>query len=69
MKKWVDARGDQDLDAWVEAIPYDQTRHYVKRAPGSYQTYNALYGTGEPFVPLRVGPVREALSGADPQLD
>ncbi len=66
VKRWVDARGDQDLDAWVEAIPYDQTRHYVKRVLGSFQIYNALYDGAAPYVPLRVGPVRAALDVADP---
>ena len=66
VKRWIDARGDQNLDAWVESIPYDQTRHYVKRVLGSFQIYNALYDGDGPYVPLRVGPVRAALDAADP---
>lgn len=66
VKRWVDARGDQNLDAWVESIPYDQTRHYVKRVLGSFQVYNALYASDAAYVPLRVGPVRAGLDMADP---
>ena len=68
VSKWVKARGELELDAWVETIPYDQTRHYVKRVLGSYQTYWLLYGTGPAFAPLRLGPVRAAIDGEDPRL-
>ena len=39
---WVegDARPD---DEWVEAIPYSQTRSYVKRVMRSLQAYRLLY--------------------------
>lgn len=66
VKRWVDARGHLDLDAWVETIPYDQTRHYVKRVVSSWQAYRLLYGEGQGWVPLRVGPVAEAITGKDP---
>ncbi len=66
VKKWVDARGHLDLDAWVETIPYDQTRHYVKRVVSSWQVYRFLYGRDGGWVPLRVGPVAAAITEADP---
>ncbi len=66
--KWVKARGDQDLDAFVESIPFDETRAYVKRVTTSWQIYHWLYGAGGPSVPLRVGPVADALSAADPTI-
>ena len=69
VRKWVDARGDLELDAWTETIPYKQTRLYVKKVTQSWQTYEALYGDGFPFVPLRIGPVRAAIDGEDPALD
>ena len=68
VRRWVDARGDLDLDAWVETIPYDQTRDYVKRVTQSHQIYQLLYGEGGPFVPLRVGPVAASIAGSDPTL-
>ncbi len=65
VRKWVDKRGHLELDAWVETIPYDQTRHYVKRVLSSHQTYRLLHGGGG-AVPLRVGPVRPAIDAGDP---
>ncbi|MCO4769343.1 MAG: transglycosylase SLT domain-containing protein [Deltaproteobacteria bacterium] len=66
VKRWVDARGHLELDAWVETIPYDQTRHYVKRVVSSWQAYAFLYGDTGGWVPLRVGPVAQAIKGSDP---
>jgi soluble lytic murein transglycosylase len=39
---WL-ATGPSEDDEWVEAIPYDQTREYVKRVLRSLQVYRALY--------------------------
>ena len=66
VNRWIEARGELDLDAWVETIPYDQTRHYVKRVVGSWQIYRVLYGETDPLVPLRIGPVAQAVGRADP---
>jgi soluble lytic murein transglycosylase len=67
--RWVKARGDLPVDAFVETIPFKQTRLYTKHVYASYQTYYALYGEDHgPFVPLRVGPVRAAIDEADPAL-
>ena len=37
------ASGPDDDDAWVEEIPYDQTRGYVKRVLRSVHAYRVLY--------------------------
>jgi peptidoglycan lytic transglycosylase len=39
---WVEKEGQSD-DEWVEAIPYSQTRSYVKRVLRSLQAYRLLY--------------------------
>ncbi len=39
---WL-AEGPFEDDEWVEAIPYDQTREYVKRVLRSLHVYRALY--------------------------
>jgi len=39
---WL-AAGPLEDDEWVEAIPYDQTREYVKRVLRSLHVYRALY--------------------------
>lgn len=40
---WLEERGGVDDDEWVESIPYDQTRSYVKRVLRSLQAYRLLY--------------------------
>jgi soluble lytic murein transglycosylase len=40
--RWI-ADGPTEDDAWVEEIPYDQTRRYVKRVLRSLHAYRVLY--------------------------
>ncbi len=42
VEEWKLASADRD-DEWVEAIPYDQTRSYVKRVLRSLHAYRVLY--------------------------
>lgn len=44
VKKWIAKHGDQEVDVWVELIPYPETRHYVKKVFGNLWTYQLLYG-------------------------
>jgi soluble lytic murein transglycosylase len=44
VSRWVEARGALDLDEFVEEIPYDETRGYVKRVLRSFAAYRLLYG-------------------------
>lgn len=44
VKKWMAQFGDQDVDAWVELIPFPETRHYVKKVFCNLWTYQRLYG-------------------------
>jgi soluble lytic murein transglycosylase len=70
VSRWLDERGDLELAGFVETIPYDETRNYVKRVVGSWQAYHALHGAddGAPFVALEVGPVAAAVkAGAAPK--
>lgn len=45
MAKWVGDRSvlSQDPDAFVERIPYEQTRDYIKKVYTSYWNYRQLY--------------------------
>lgn len=43
--KWR-KRGERPTDEFVEAIPFRETRNYVKRVMGTYQAYRALYDDG-----------------------
>ncbi len=46
VKRWLHARGSLPLDAFVEEIPVEETRGYVKRVLRSYAAYRFLYGAG-----------------------
>jgi len=52
--KWVDAAGGGVTDAFVEEIPYRETRHYVKRVLGNLWAYAVLYGGGPLTLPENV---------------
>ena len=47
VRQWVSARPMVDVDAWVEEIPFAETRGYVKRVMRSYNTYKLLYESSE----------------------
>ena len=40
---WLSEPSESLTDEWVETIPYDQTRSYVKRVLRSLQAYRMLY--------------------------
>ena len=42
VQNWVTLHGDKDPDEFVELIPYQETRHYVKRVLRSYREYQRL---------------------------
>lgn len=45
--RWRRENGDADLASWVEQVPLQETRGYVKRVLRSYNTYKLLYAPGE----------------------
>jgi len=42
--KWRRAAPLRPLDEFIETIPIDETRDYVKRVLGNYAAYHSLYG-------------------------
>ncbi len=48
---WLKARGSLPLDAFVEEIPLDETRGYVKRCLRSFAAYQFLYSNGRVLSP------------------
>ena len=44
VQRWLTDGPIQDLETFVEEIPYRETREYVKRVLGSYNRYRTLYG-------------------------
>lgn len=47
--KWLKQRPDRPFDEFVEEIPYKQTRDYVRRVLGTWQTYHYLYRRSSPY--------------------
>jgi len=43
-RQWWSKRRADDLEAWVELIPYDETRYFVKRVVLSWNEYRRIYG-------------------------
>jgi peptidoglycan lytic transglycosylase len=43
-REWWKSRRTNDMEAWIEQIPYDETRHYVKRVTLSWEEYRRIYG-------------------------
>ncbi len=43
VRQWWSARRTNDVEAWVELIPYDETRHFVKRVVLSWDEYRRIY--------------------------
>jgi len=50
-RQWWQARKSDDVEAWVEQIPYDETRNYSKRVLNSYFVYQYLTDGSVPAVP------------------
>lgn len=41
--KWRKQYPTADLDAWIESIPYSETKDYVRKVLGYYLAYHSLY--------------------------
>jgi soluble lytic murein transglycosylase len=44
-REWWQARRTSDMEAFVEQIPFDETRHYVKRVMLNWEEYRRIYGS------------------------
>jgi len=44
VREWWRARATDDVEAWVELIPFDETRFFVRRVMLSWEEYRRLYG-------------------------
>ena len=63
VRRWLGERGSDDFDVFVERIPFDETRAYVKRVLSSEAAYAYLYAPDQldDVFALALGPV-----GVDP---
>jgi soluble lytic murein transglycosylase len=48
VRRWLEARGSLELDEFVEEIPIDETRGYVKRVLRTFAAYRLLSGSPHP---------------------
>lgn len=59
VERWMAAKTSDELDLFVESVPYDETRNYIKRVLSSQAAYAYLYDPNalkEPLgLPLRFG--------------
>ncbi|MDZ4858668.1 MAG: transglycosylase SLT domain-containing protein [Candidatus Hydrogenedentes bacterium] len=46
VSKWRDRYASKDLDSFIEAIPFDETRDFVKKVLGNYAAYHSIYSPG-----------------------
>ena len=44
VREWWKGRANDDVETWVELIPYDETRFFVRRVMLSWEEYRRLYG-------------------------
>jgi soluble lytic murein transglycosylase len=56
VRQWWQTRRTSDIEAFVEQIPFDETRQYVKRVMFSWDEYRRLYGGAESAGPSEQGP-------------
>jgi len=43
VKKWMNLYQEADKDYYIESIPYEETRNYVKQVLANYWIYRELY--------------------------
>jgi soluble lytic murein transglycosylase len=57
VSRWLDARGTLPLDAFLEEIPFAETRRYVRKVMTSLRTYaGASAAPSEPFARASIDP-------------
>ncbi len=61
--RWRSRFPDAELDAWVEQIPIEETRLYVKRVLGSAAAYQVLYASS-PLTTLAFGEIGSNNAGS-----
>jgi soluble lytic murein transglycosylase len=44
VREWWTSRRSEDLEIWVDQIPFNETRAFVKRVMLSWEEYRRLYG-------------------------
>jgi soluble lytic murein transglycosylase len=48
VRRWLDSDGRRPDDAFVESVPYGETRRYLRRVLRSQRVYRVLYAPEPP---------------------
>ncbi|MEQ1501717.1 MAG: transglycosylase SLT domain-containing protein [Myxococcota bacterium] len=51
VEKWVAEDANPPTDEWVERVPFEETRGYVKRVMGTWQTMRYAFDVADPAFP------------------
>jgi soluble lytic murein transglycosylase len=62
VQRWLAKFQGNSLDEFVEEIPIDETRNYVKRVLKSWATYRLIYGLA---LPTNLGPFPSKAASLD----
>jgi len=60
VRRWLRELGPSELDLFVERIPFDETRNYVRRVVSHFARYRYLYERERVTLPERVGSAGES---------
>jgi soluble lytic murein transglycosylase len=63
--RWLKAKGDSELDEFVEEIPFRETRNYCKRVLQTYGIYRHLYLGADTPLPLFTRLIQEYKENID----
>lgn len=66
---WMHYFGGLDLDEFIEHIPYQETRNYVKKVTKYYAIYNLLYNKKTDAMNILAKPIGFKLEGSIPSME
>lgn len=62
VNSWIERDGDLPLDAFVDSIPYNETRRYLRKVYRSWRVYRMLYADDSDAPQPKLAQPRESLS-------
>ncbi|MBY0315939.1 MAG: transglycosylase SLT domain-containing protein [Bdellovibrionales bacterium] len=66
---WINLFGRLDLDEFIEHIPYQETRNYVKKVSKYYAIYNLIYNQNSEAMRSLTNPIGFQLEGTVPTME
>lgn len=56
VSSWVEMYGTEEMDEFIERVPYNETRNYIKKVLRSYDLYERIYGMSNQKEASFIGP-------------